>query len=566
MMGVSLSRRGLLAAFGLAPAACAALPSGPALSSARAPSEAPFAHGVASGDPRETRVILWTRLTREGPGEAEVMIWEIAATPDFAAPLQTGQTTARAADDWCVHVDAGGLEQGRGYYFRFRWNGHVSPTGRTRTLPAADAASLRLATVSCAHYSHGYFNAYDHLARRDDIDLVIHLGDYLYGAAPGDFEGAPQELPGRRHDPPHEVVTLEDYRRRHAQYKRDGALQALHGAHPVIPSWDDHEITNNASRRGAPGFEGSAADWQARREAALKAWYEWMPVRTPVRGPAEARFKALKLGRLATLAVLETRLAARSPSLGFAEAAAYQNDPAALRAMIADPAREKLGTVQRAALEAAFADAADGWMILANQTMMAEVATPDVFPYLSDESIGELRARWDGADGFLAASRHALPLMLDAWDGYPAEREVLYGLAQSAGTRNLLVLTGDTHAWWANQLASADGTQMGVELAVSSVTAPSAFSPELLGPRARDFALLVNRANPAVRYVNGTRHGYLELTLEPDRAEARFMAVDTVADQTYRVAEQARFAVPKRGGGLALRRPRGLGLRERLLF
>lgn len=568
-MGIRLSRRGLLAAIGLAPAACANLPRGAALSSARPPAPFPFEHGVASGDPEPDRVILWTHLGQIGSNPVISAQWEVSEDQFFTRLHSRGETEARAEADYTVKVDAGGLSPGTVYYYRFSAGGHVSPTGRTRTLPVGETGAFRLAAVSCANFSLGHFNVYDHLARRSDIELVIHLGDYLYETAPGGFDGGPAELSGRRHDPPHEAVTLADYRRRHAQYKRDGALQALHAAHPVVASWDDHEVANNAARDGAPGFAGSAADWQARREAALRAYHEWMPVRAPGGGaPLERRFRTLKLGQLATLAVLETRLSARARSLGFEDIAAYADDPGTLRAKLDDPGREMLGQAQREQLGAAFAGAGDGWMILANQTLMAPVRTPDIFPYLTPESEAELRARWDGAEGFLTAARHGLPLMMDAWDGYPAERETLFAAARAAGLEGgLLVLTGDTHAWWANELASADGTPAGVELATSSVTAPSPFSPELVGARGRDLALLVNRENRAVRYVNGQTHGYLELTLTPQAARARYMAVDTVKAAGYRVFEQARFSVTRGPGGqLKLGRPGGLGLKERFLF
>jgi len=567
-MSIDLSRRGLIAALGLAPAACASMPSGPAFSSARASSPPPFRHGVASGDPRADRIILWTRISLDPAPDAPAEVrWQVSASPAFGTLVSEGAAMAEAASDWTVKVDAGGLQAGQTYFYRFLLGGQASPTGRMRTLPAAGAREVRVAALSCANFSLGYFNAYDHLARRDDIDLVLHLGDYIYETAPGGFEGDPNELPGRRHDPPRDAANLADYRRRYAQYREDGALQALHAAHAMIASWDDHEFANNASRSGAPDHDGDAADWAQRREDALRAWYEWMPVRAPEAAPWTDRFKTLDLGGLVSLSVLETRVAARAESLGFADVALYAEDPEALRARVDDPAREKLGAAQRAHLKAAFEAAGKRWVLLAKQTMMANVTTPDIFPYLSEGDEAELRERWDGAEGFLTAARHRLPLMLDAWDGYPAEREALFGLAEDAGLGGLIVLTGDTHAWWANDLYTADGRVVGVELGTSSVTAPSPFSPSLVGERGRDLALLVNRDNKAVRYVSGQTHGYIELTLTQDEGLARYIAVDTVKAEEYRVFEQARFAL-KRGhdGRISLARPRGLGLRERFLF
>ncbi|MFN7056276.1 alkaline phosphatase D family protein [Hyphomonas sp.] len=544
------------------------MPAGQVFSSARAPAPLPFAHGVASGDPREDRIILWTRITPQAGTEGPVEVhWQVSERPDFAVVVSEGGALTDASCDWTVHVDAGGLAPGRRYFYRFLAGRHVSPTGRARTLPAAEADAVRIAALSCANFSLGYFNAYDHLARREDIDLVLHLGDYIYETAPGGYEGGPQELAGRRHDPPRDAVSLEDYRRRYGQYRMDGALQALHAAHAMIASWDDHEFANNASRNGAPDHAGSAEDWAARREAGLRAWYEWMPVRRPENAPWTDRFKAMDLGRVARLCVLETRVSARDASIGFEDIAAYADNIDALRARISDPAREKLGAAQRAHLKAALAGAGGRWALLANQTMMGQVITPDISPYLSEENLAELRARWDGAEGFLAAAEARLPVMLDAWDGYPAERERLFALAEEAGARGLVVLTGDTHAWWANDLYTAEVRKAGVELGGSSVTSPSPFSPALLGDRGRDFALLVNRDNKAVRYVSGQTHGYLELTLTPEAGEARFIAVDTVQAEQYRVFEQARFRLNRSADGeVSLARPSGLGLRERFLF
>ena len=562
-----LTRRAMMALIGGVPVAgCAGLPRAAAFEARSEGAPLPFAHGVASGDARADRVMLWTRVT----ATSDVTVrWEISAAADFSRLAASGEVRTGAARDWTVKADAAGLTAGTAYFYRFQLGEAVSPVGRTRTLPEGRIDRLRLAAVSCAHLSHGWFNVYDHLARRGDIDAVIHLGDYLYSQRAGGFAGAPHEIAGRTHEPRHEAVSLADYRTRHAQYKADASLQALHAAHPVYAIWDDHEIANDASRAGAPGHRGDAASWQARQAAALQAYHEWMPVRAPEDGDLAGRFKTLKFGNFATICLLETRLSGRDGSLGFGAMAARAAQPggiAQVQRIFAEPDRAKLGAGQLSELAKAFEQSGDGWLILANPTLMAEVKTPDVRPYLSDTALAELKARWADADGFLAAAEHGLPLLPDSWDGYTAERERLYGALHAAGREDALVLTGDTHSWWVNTLSSADGRAAGVELAASSVSAPSALGERLIGERARDLALLVTRDNPAVRYVSGEGHGYIDLDLAEGRGTARFVAVDNVAGPAYSAGVQAEFRLTREEGRLRVSRPQGLGLKQRFLF
>ena len=566
-MQTGLTRRAALAALSGSMAACTTRLPRQRVSAYRAPAAPPFSHGVASGDPRADRVIIWTRITPCPSGEPVTVHWETSLRPDFAEIAASGMAPASPAQDWTVKADAAGLSPGQTYYFRFRFGAHVSPAGRTRTLPAGDAGSVRIAIVSCAHHGLGYFNAYDHIARQDDFDAVLHLGDYIYETAAGEFDGVPDELPGRQHDPPEEAANLAAYRARYNQYRRDASLQALHARHPVIAIWDDHEIADNAYASGAPDHHGDAGDWQRRKAAALQAWYEWMPVREPPEGRSRAqRFKAIRLGQVATLCLLESRLSARMQGFGFPDIAQSADNPEALAERIRAEDREKIGAAQRAAVADAALASGAGWMLLASATLMARVATPDVRPHLTPDGLAELNARWPDAAGFLTASRHGLPLTLDAWDGYPAARERLFGAMQSAGRQDILVLSGDTHAWWVNDLRRDSGEEMGIELGVASVTSPSALSPRLLGPRGRDFALLLTRDNPDVRYVSGESHGYLDLVLTPSAGQARLISVDTVTSPDYGVFQEAQFGLRRQEGRARVRAISGLGFRQRYLF
>lgn len=572
MLGLTPTRRWALAALPSL-ASCAAWPRAASYEASQHRAAAPFAHGVASGGPRADSVVIWTRAAASTDPVA--VRWQVAEDAAFAHPVREGVASAEAAHDWTVKVDVSGLAPGRAYFYRFAVGEALSPIGRTRTLPQGHVERVRLAVVSCANHALGHFNVYDLIAREPGFDAVIHLGDYIYEYGPGGYEGAADELPHRLHAPAHEIRSLADYRTRYAQYRTDASLQAMHAAHPTIPVWDDHEIANNAWRNGAPSHDaGAHGPWSARRAAALQAYYEWMPVREPAQGAArDERFGKFRFGDLATLCLLETRLTARTRTFDFADLAAVDTPERAkafMRDVVHDDARALLGAGQLSQLSAAFADAGaarQAWVLLANQTLMANVVTPDLSRHLTPELEARLRAEWPGADGFLNASRFGLPLALDAWGGYPAARERLFAAARDAEAPALVVLTGDTHSWWANDLRDANGAAVGVEFGAASVTSPSAFGPRMLGERGRDFALLLNRANRDVRYVSGQTHGYVDLELTHARGAATFVAVDNIASPSYRAFPQARFALmPQPGGAPRLARPRHLSLLERLLF
>lgn len=565
---MAMDRRMLLLATACLPACATAslpLPS-PAVSPA-------FAHGVASGDPRDDRVVLWTRLTPiKDLQEAEVLV-EVALDPDFTHQISSAKVSTNAARDWTVRLDAMGLEPATRHFYRFSWEGQVSATGRTKTLPTGDVARLRIAVVSCANHAQGHFNVYGAIANEADIDAVIHLGDYIYEYGPSGYAGADGAVAGRAHVPAHEAITLSDYRSRHGQYKLDPQLQAMHAAHPVIAIWDDHEVANNAWKGGAIEHDASEGDYAIRRQAALQAYLEWMPVReAPDGAPQEQRYKTVRFGNLAALHLLETRLSARDRPIDLGElpdlVRSAEEAEQFRSGLLADPHREKLGAIQLAQLRAELDRSkalSTRWTLLGNPTLLASVKAPDISPYVSAEDLAELETSWSGGRGFITAARYGLPITLDAWDGYPAERERLFDAIEDSGVGQVLVLTGDSHAWWANELKRASGRKMGVELAVSSVTAVSPFSEANLGKRAADFALLVNRENPSVRYVSGRTHGYIDLVFTRQRADAAFRAVRTISEPDTSTFREASFRVFRKGGQLELDSVAGLGFREWIL-
>jgi phosphodiesterase/alkaline phosphatase D-like protein len=567
---MALSRREALfgtIAGGLA--GCASTMQGGRFVTAAPQTSATFRHGVASGDPQAESVVLWTRITT--PDARREGHCEVATDPGFATVVRRLPFVTDGSRDHTVKVVADNLEPGRRYHYRFVTGTEVSAIGRTRTLPER-ADRVRLAVVSCSNYPFGYFNAYDHIAR-GDFDAVVHLGDYIYEYGDDGYGAEIGRTLGRAHEPAHEILTLDDYRRRHAQYKSDPGAQAMHGALPVITTWDDHETANNAWERGAenhqPDTEGT---WEARRRAALQAYYEWMPVRDPEPGRArEALYRSFSWGGLLTLTSLETRLMARSKQLNYSDIVPTLTSPEAIErfrtGLLADPARQMLGPVQLdhvGGTLAASVQRGEPWRLVANQIIMAEIVAPNLEPYTDEETLAELEQEWDQVRDFVKFTTLGLPLNLDAWDGYPAARERFYARAHAAGARDLLVLTGDTHEAWANDLHDRSGNHMGVELGTTGVTSPA--PTQYLKDKAFDYSLLLRRQNRDVRFHDPMHNGYLAVTLDGDEGMAEFVALDTVRAPTYEAAVTAAFDLRKRNGTVELANPRALGLKERVVF
>jgi alkaline phosphatase D len=488
-----------------------------------------FAHGVASGEPSQRSVMLWTRHVPGGR-----LHWQMSRTPDFARIVAEGDVVAEAEHDFCVKPVASGLRPGAWYHYRFRdGRGGVSAVGRTHTLPEGRTARFTVGVFSCANLPFGFFNAYAHAAARRDLDLLIHLGDYYYEYGPGKYPSAREALAGRILDPAHEAVALADYRLRHAAYRADPDLQALHASAPMVMMWDDHETANDSWSGGAenhqPDKEGS---WDARKAAAKRAYREWLPVSDDV-------WESYELGDLATLFRLETRLTARSRPLDWADVARKGED---LKASLMrfrdgawrDPGRTMMGAGQEAWLAGAMKRSTGQgtrWQILAQQTVMGSWALPaEARTWVRADAPAQVRQVIAiGA----AAAEVGLPLNLDAWDGYPAARDRLLSSALDANA-DLLVLSGDSHNHWAFDLDLA-GTRAGAEFAGSSVTSPGleAYTP---GIAPGEVERGIRARNPALKWAETSRRGYLTLTLTPDRALGEWLSIDTIRTRSTRLA------------------------------
>ncbi len=283
-----------------------------------------FSEGVASGDPLSDRVILWTRLTPQLKGENKARLtfdevtWQIAKDQDFGNIVNQGVTSTSSDNDFCAKVDAQGLESGTKYFYRFLHGDDISPIGRTKTLPETDAKEARFAVVSCSNYGHGYFHVYGEIARRDDLDFVLHLGDYIYEYQDDVYSDPDLIANDRLIEPKHEILSLDDYRARYRCYRNDTNLQAVHASLPFIAVWDDHEIANDAWIEGAEGHQQDEGDWAKRKMNALKAYREYMPIRDPEQGSDPLRiYRRFDIGDLASLIMLDTRLIGREEPVNY---------------------------------------------------------------------------------------------------------------------------------------------------------------------------------------------------------------------------------------------------------
>ena len=360
----------------------------------------------------------------------------------------------------------------------------------------------------------------------------------------------------RPHDPPREIVSLDDYRRRHAQYKTDPSLQAAHAKAPWIVAWDDHETANDSYLAGAqnhtPATEG---DWNARKAAALKAYFEWMPIRDPKAGGglAEAGMRSFHFGDLAALVMVETRLTARDQQVsldGDAPEVDGKRDLTALKAKLADPKRRMMGAGQEAWIGAELArsvKAGHAWQVIGNEVIMARVMYPSPKKELTPDQYAAIPASAQNrVRRYETAHALGLPAGLDMWDGYPADRERLYDVFKSAGARPVVV-SGDSHSFWANELSDAAGRRVAVEFGTTGITSPGAgeLTP---GVNAGD---LIAKANPEVIFNDQMSKGYVLLTLTRTEARADMVAVSTITSKTFTTKVVKSFKAAPDGKGVS---------------
>jgi alkaline phosphatase D len=460
------------------------------------PQLAPFYHGVAAGDPLSDRVIIWTRVTPNTPtqpGEVLTVNWKVASDVDMNNIVSTGSTTTSSLRDYTVKVDVTGLNPKTCYYYNFSFDGVNSLIGRMKTAPATNADSVRFAVVSCSDYENGYFNAYASIVERNDIDAVLHLGDYIYEyvAAAG--------VDGRIVVPENETVTLSDYRTRYSHYRLDTDLRNVHQQYAFITVWDDHETANNSWKDGAENHtEGTEGTWSARKSSGKQAYFEWMPVREQSADTTRL-YRKITYGNLLNLYMLDTRLEGREEQLGATDAATN------------DPDRTILGIDQYNWLANELENSTAQWNILGQQVMMAPL-----------KAFGAI-------------------LNTDQWDGYPAERTKLYNHILENNIQNLVVLTGDIHTSWANDLphtgynSSTGIGSAGVEYVITSVTSSS--SPVGFP------SSIISASNPHIKWSDLTKKGYLVLDVNAQRVQGDYWFCNTITTPTTTVSLGNKFHV-----------------------
>ena len=503
---------------------------------ANAASSYAFRHGVASGDPLLDSVIIWTRVSGS-TGEPVRVIWQVAADAAMRTILRSGEINAVREHDFTVKVDVGDLPAGQQLYFRFIADGVESTLGKTRTLPSGELDSARFAVVTCSNYPAGFFHAYREIANRDDLDAVIHLGDYIYEYGLGGYATERAEELGRVPDPAREITSLGDYRRRHAQYKTDKDLQAMHAQHPMIAIWDDHEICNDSWRTGAENHNDGEGRWSRRRDAAIQAYFEWMPIRGVARGKRSRIFRDFRYGNLLSVIMLDTRMYGRDRQ----PQTTPEMSAEMVNSVLGDRKRRMLGKRQERWLRESLQRArGTTWQVIGQQVLVAPVKVPDLEPFVDLD--GPSSAPRDVLEYTIAMSKYNPPMELDTGDGYSAAREDMFAdLAEFA--TNPLILSGDLHTSIAANLVPANAQEpVAVEFMPSSVSSPgiSEYLPEHRPGSASEATL---ELNPNLQYLETTRRGWLCLSLTTEECTGEWHLLDTVHSREYSSSVDRRMSV-----------------------
>ncbi|HHP0479870.1 TPA: alkaline phosphatase D family protein [Vibrio campbellii] len=507
---------------------------------------ASFEHGVASGDPTQTQVIIWTRVTTEA-SYVDVS-WQVSATEDFSSIEQSGTFATDTSRDFTVKVDVQNLNPNTQYYYRFMVGEASSIVGITQTLPEGSVDKASMAVVSCANYPAGYFNVYKEILeqhQKASFDVVLHLGDYIYEYGAGGYASEDAAALGREPSKGTECITLDDYRKRYAQYRQDQDLQALHAALPMIAIWDDHELANDAWKEGAENHHNSEGSFNDRRAAAAAAWTEWLPVRENTFSNMLI-YRQFAFGDLINLMMLDTRLVGRDQPLDYFSLDAPTME--AIGGLVAQSRiteRELLGTEQLAWLMNAFNQEAK-WNVLGQQVLMSRMELPSsvmlamfqLFTATDEQKMDALLAVNNAIASYLAdpsSDTVKLPYNLDAWDGYYVERERVYEIAK-ASSGNFVCLAGDTHNAWTSELKDVSNNPVGVEFATSSVSSPGleeylALEPVAIAQMEYTLPNLVSE----LQWTDIKQRGFMRVTFTPEKAESTWYMLSTIKDRNYQV-------------------------------
>lgn len=512
-----------------------------------------FNEGVASFDPTTDRVILWTRYTpaAQETGNTQILL-DVARDRDFKNLVASQTVKVDSNSDNTVHVDVSNLTSNTKYYYRFRSDvtGASSVIGETKTLPAAgQATEVKMAVVSCANFQSGLFNVYGALAE-SDADFVVHLGDYIYEYQAGGYgTNTNTATLKREHKPAGEIIKLEDYRQRYRQYRSDEQLQKAHQLKPFICVWDDHEVANDAYKDGAENHQANEGDFNTRKMSAIQVWHEYLPARVTDNAKIYRNFE---IAGLVNLMMLDTRIIGREKQISYADylTPTGLNTNAFLPAW-QNPNRTILGAEQKTWLTQKLSTSTAKWQVLGNQVLMGKMympaellllvaqiadgnATPALllqFNNLITQLVTIKSHILQGDPSVTPADRArvdtVLPYNLDAWDGYPAEREAVFAAANG---KKLISLAGDTHNAWYSDLTTANGTKVGTEFATASVSSPGfeaifGTNPATVAGFEQAIALLVND----LQYLDAAQRGYVMATFSATQAKSEWRYVSTLA-------------------------------------
>ncbi len=534
------------------------------------PKSTPFAYGVASGDPLADRVILWTHAQQPNSENAVALTWAIASDERFENVVSKGTVEANVASGFTAKIDATGLQAGKTYFYRFEAEGGVfSPIGVTRTLPAADVEQVKFAVFSCSLYSQGFFNAYD-AAAKSDAQYAVHLGDFIYeyGSDPQSFGNADAKMLGREHTPANDIVSIADYRIRHAQYRSDEMLQGLLAKMPLIAVWDDHEFANNAYVDGAQNHDATKqGDWAMRKQNAVKVYHEWMPIRTPDASNLFQIYRSFDFGALCSLHMLDTRMEGRARQYGGVSepdggiSSYIKGITPDANGQVPDASRKMMSDKQVQWLKDKVTASTAWWQIVGNQDLITKMWFPQ--SVLKPAAAREFLVALGAAQAFLAAKQlraqmgeaalsaeqkalldvttnPRLPYNLDAWDGYPSARNALLTALDKMG-KNLVILSGDSHNGWFGKVTDTEGRTVAVEFGVPSVTSPG-FDSVGLG----EFGGLLDGTSMAgntpgsglgliddLGYADAKQRGFLLATVTLGNITGEYVYVSTVKSKTY---------------------------------
>ncbi|MGZ0017037.1 alkaline phosphatase D family protein [Yeosuana sp. AK3] len=502
-----------------------------------------FNEGVASFDPTSSKVIIWTRYT----GTSNIVVWELATDTDFKNKIREGEVTTDASRDYTIAVEITELDENQKLYYRFVSikDEAISVVGETLTLKN-DATNTKLAVCSCSNYQAGLFNVYNAMAL-SDADIIVHLGDYIYEYEAGGYgSNAENAVLNRLHKPATEILSLEDYRTRYKQYRSDKSLQLAHQKKPFICVWDDHEIANDTYKDGAENHnETTEGSFETRKQNALQAYSEFLPFSKLSIDNNSLIYRTINIGNLINLIMLDTRVIGRDKQLNIFDYFGTSGfDAESYQTAISDTSRTLLGSTQRDWLINEITASTAKWQVLGQQVLMGKMFVPaEVLTAFGTANFNNtllelvtIKSRLIQNDPTLTNEEKArvlnvLPYNLDAWDGYPIERELIYNALNG---KKIITLAGDTHNAWSSRLISTNNTEVGIELATASVSSPGfeSFigenSSAIIGFE-QALTILIDDLN----YFDASRRGYLMATITEVEVKSEWIFVDTILSDSY---------------------------------